>query len=131
MFRVGEIAIRAGEVPALSGDIRARVSFWPLINQRDPKLVVELTPWDANTRLDRLLGPDGALYLLHADKIRQAQTTTTNCSIRLFKPQAPNDMKKGYLGAECWIIADPEPVLIAHSLNRIELRRHFSGGVIA
>ena len=42
--------------------------------------------------------------------------------MRLFKRQAPNDMKKEDLIAKWWIITDPELVLIRGSPAQMEMR---------
>jgi len=102
MFRVGEVAISPGEVPALSGETRARVSFKPSINTRPPKVKVEVTPWEARTRFFR-----GELYPLQETRFSPAQNRATRTRMRFFKRQAPNDMKKGDLIAKWWIITDP------------------------
>src|SRR6266567_3157946 len=56
MFRVGDIAIRPGEFPALRGVTRAIVSFDPLIKSRLPEVSVALTPCETKTRSFRPLG---------------------------------------------------------------------------
>jgi hypothetical protein len=44
-------------------------------------------------------------------RVRLPHTPSTTTKMRLFKRQAPNDMKKEDLIAKCWIIADPELLL--------------------
>jgi hypothetical protein len=102
MFRVGEVAISPGELPALSGETRARVSFEPLINTRPPRVKVEVTPCEARTRFFR-----GELYPPQETRLSPAHKRATRTRMRFFKRQAPNDMKKGDLVAKWWIITDP------------------------
>jgi hypothetical protein len=45
-------------------------------------------------------------------KLRLAHKTTTGTRMRLFKRQAPKDMKKEDLIAKWWIITDPAPHLM-------------------
>src|SRR5689334_16581323 len=104
MLREGDIAIRAGELPALRGAIRASVSFCPSMNLREPKLVVEVTPCAANTRKGMPLGGLVVFDPPQEGNIKLAHKPTTIARIRFFKRQAPKDMKKGYLGAKWWII---------------------------
>src|SRR5258708_5039523 len=96
MFRVGEIAIKPGELPALIGETRGRESFRPSIITRLPKEKVEVTPCDARTRLYR---PLGGLYPLEVyppqeTKFSPVPNRTPRTRMRFFKRQAPNDMKR-------------------------------------
>jgi hypothetical protein len=112
MFRVGEIAIRPGELPALSGDTRGRVSFAPSIITRLPKEKVEVTPCEARTRFFRPLGGPVLAYPPQEMQLRLAHKTMARTKMRFFKRQAPKDMKKGDLIAKWWIITDPAPRLV-------------------
>jgi hypothetical protein len=109
MFRVGDSAIRPGELPAPRGETRGRVSFEPSIMTKLPKAEVELTPCEARTRFLRPLGGFFLALLPQAVKVRVAHNATTRTRMRLFKRRAPNDMKKGDLIAKWWIITDPKP----------------------
>jgi hypothetical protein len=122
MFRVGEIAIKPGKLPALIGETRGRVSFRPSIITRLPNEKVEVTPCDARTRLYRPLGGLYALELYPPQETRfsPVHTRTTRTRMRFFKRQAPNDMKKRDLIAKWWIITDPVPHLMRALV--IELR---------
>ena len=109
MLRVGDSAIRPGELPAPSGAIRGRVSFEPSIMVKPPKADGELTPCEARTRVLRPLGGFFLALLPQAMKLRVAHNPTTRTRMRLFKRRAPNDMKKEDLIAKWWIITDPKP----------------------
>src|ERR1035437_9356177 len=117
MFRVGDSTMSPGELPALSGETRASVSFKPLTNTRLPKEKVEVTPCEARTRLTRPLGGRYPLvvYPPQESRFTPAHNPTTRTRMRLFKRQAPNDMKKGDLIAKWWIITDPEPHFVRGS----------------
>jgi hypothetical protein len=109
MLRVGDNAIRPGELPAPRGAIRGRVSVEPSIMTRPPKAEVEVTPCEASTRFLRPLGGFFLALLPQAMKLRVAHNPTTRTRMHLFKRRAPNDMKKGDLIAKWWIITDPKP----------------------
>jgi hypothetical protein len=110
-LRLGFRTIKLGDVPAVSGEIRASVSFEPLIKTSLPLRRLEVTSWDAKTRSFRPLGGFAGLLLPPQDKnVRLAHTPTTQTRMRLFKREAPNNMKKEDLVAKWWIITDPVPL---------------------
>jgi hypothetical protein len=99
----------------------AIVSFVPLMNTSLPWRRVELTPCDARTRSFRPLG--GFLGLLlppQERKLRAAHTPTAQTRMRLFKREAPNNMKKEDLVAKWWIITDPVPLLMDDDGEQIQ-----------
>jgi len=113
MFREGETTIKPGDVPALMGATRAIVSFVPSINTSLPWRRVELTSCDARTRSFRPLGGFfGWLLPPQERKLRADHTPTTQTRMRLFKREAPNNMKKEDLVAKWWIITDPVLLLM-------------------
>jgi hypothetical protein len=111
IFSVGDIAISPGLLPALSGDIRAMVSFLPSMMKSPPKLLVELTPWEAKTRSGKPLTLGAELLPPQATKETAAQTTTSVATIHFFKRQAPNGMKMRDLVVKWWIITDGRDAL--------------------
>src|SRR5438270_2382696 len=106
MFRLGEIAISPGEVPALSGLTRANVSFRPLIIASPPKAKPAVTPCEAMTRSFRPLLVL-VLWLPPQDRrVTLAANPTTSERMRFFKRQAPNKLKTEDLNGEWGIITD-------------------------
>jgi hypothetical protein len=107
MFRVGEIAISPGELPALIGASRGIVSLYPLIITKAGKVEPENTPCEARTRLGRPLGGFFFREYPQETRLKPAHRPSTKTRTYFFKRQAPNDMKKEDLIAKWWIIADP------------------------
>src|ERR1700756_764485 len=68
---------------------------------------VELTPWEARTRLGRPLVAPFLAVLPHEMQIRQAHNPTVTARMRFFKRAAPNNMKKEDLLVKSRIITDP------------------------
>src|SRR5437764_7054443 len=98
-FRVGDMAIRAGEVPALISLTDGKVSFLPLMILRPPKLKVDVTPCDASTRFRRRLGGRYPLvpYPPQETRVNPAHNSTRRTAetrMRLFKLKAPKNLKK-------------------------------------
>jgi hypothetical protein len=95
VFLVGEIAINPGELPPVSGGRPGRVSFSPLMITSPPNVVVEVTPCEARTRSGRplvcLAGDDPPPQEI---RLRPTHKPATTTRMRLFKPLAPNHMKK-------------------------------------
>ena len=60
-------------------------------------------------------------------KPRLAHSPTTTTRKRLFKRQAPNDMKKGDLIAKWWIITDPDAGLGGASPTELKCFCFFRG----
>src|SRR5579872_904790 len=106
MLRLGEIAIIPGELPALIGAIRGRVSSSPLMITSPGNVPRVETPWEAKTRSGKPLAFGVDFLLPHERKQAAAHNPTTRARTRFFKRQAPNNMKKRDLLAKCWIIAD-------------------------
>src|SRR5581483_2897277 len=106
IFLVGESTINPGEVPALIGDTRGKVSFWPLRITREPKLKPAVTPWEATTRSFKPLGGPDFLYPPQESKLRTAASPTSQARMHLFKRQAPNELKTEDLIVKSLIIAD-------------------------
>ena len=90
------------------------VSFRPFSVTRLPNAWAEVTPWETNTRSGTLGVPDDPP---HETRFKPAHKPTITTRMRLFKRQAPNDMKEEVLGAKWWIIADPVLVLMRPSPN--------------